>query len=436
MDPDSIEKTAFVTNEGHYEWLVMPMGLKNSGATFQRILQEILGPYLYKGAINYLDDIIIYSETIEEHSKLLDAILQRLIDHGVKLKLEKCKFAQSEVTYLGYVISHNQVKPSEKKTKAIREFPAPKSVTCLRRFLGLSQYYRKFIENFSRKAKPLTRLTRKNVPFKWGNEQKAAFELLKRELTQPPVLAIFDPKKSCILYTDASSIGLGATLMQKDEDGHEHPIEYFSKQLNEAQENYNASELECLAVVEAVKHFEVYLYRRFTVVTDHSALQWLLSLKNPKGKLYRWSVELSTYKFDIVHRAGGAQQHVDALSRAPVSFHLTFDELQTAQKSADLSFVRDPIDRRGIVTVKHKEFHRAVVPESLRETLLKRMHDDFCHPGRNKTTRLITEFYWWPGITRDIKKVHRIMPHLPIQQRVKASHTWPHDDAKQRARTT
>ena len=404
MDPNSIQKTAFVTNQGHYEWMVMPMGLMNAGATFQRIIQQILGPHLYKGAINYLDDIILYSETFEEHIKLLNDVLRLLEENNIKLKMSKCMFAKQEVTYLGYNISYNQVRPLEEKVKAIREFPVPTSVTSIRRFLGMSQYYRRFIPNFSQIAKPLTNLTKKDVPYEWGPEQQAAFQKLIDRLTSQPVVAIYNPKVPCTIHTDASAVGIGATLSQRGSDGLDHPIEYFSRQLNDAQRNYNASELECLAIVEAVRHFEAYLNLPFTIVTDHSALQWLLSLQRPKGRLYRWSVELSTFKFTIQHRPGLSQAHVDALSRAPVAFHLEYDELHDAQKNADLSFLRAPVDRRGITTILQRGRHKAYVPEPLRQTLLYRMHDGYGHPGQSKTIRMISSIYWWPNIVNDIRR--------------------------------
>ena len=165
MDPESIEKTAFVTNEGHYEWLVMPFGLKNAPATFQRIIQRVLGPLLYRGAINYLDDIVIYSKTLDEHLALLDEVFSRLQAHNIKLKLSKCFFAKRTVEYLGHEVSHNSVKPSPSKIKAVKEFPIPDSLRKVRQFLGLANYYRRFIPNFTATAKPLTELTRKDTPF-------------------------------------------------------------------------------------------------------------------------------------------------------------------------------------------------------------------------------------------------------------------------------
>lgn len=403
MHPDSIKKTAFVTNQGHYEWLVMPFGLKNAPATFQRIIQKALGELFYKGVINYLDDFIIYSETFEQHLALLEEVFKRLMANNIKLKLSKCYFAKQEVEYLGHIISLNNVKPSAGKTSAVQGFPVPRTLREVRRFLGLTGYYRRFINNFSTTARPLTDLTRKDVPFHWTDDHQKAFEVLRDAITKPPVLSMYDPEKQCTLYTDASKIGIGAMLTQKDNEGKDHVISYFSKRLNHNQENYSASELECLAVVESVDHFEVYLGKPFTVVTDHSALRWLLSHRKPIGRLYRWSIKLSTRTFDIIHRSGKSQTHVDALSRAPISLHLESNELITAQSSHDLQYVKHPHLRNGIVTIKHRGMYKAVVPDPLRNSVLKMFHEDYGHPGKNKTSKLISAHYWWPNIFRDVK---------------------------------
>ncbi len=404
MDSRSTAKTAFVTNQGHYEWLVMPFGLKNAPATFQRIIQTALSDLLYKGAINYLDDFIIYSETFEEHIELLREVFKRLRQHNIKLKLSKCFFVKSEVEYLGHIISHNSVKPSPRKIEAVKDFPLPKTVREVRRFLGLTGYYRRFIKNFSIKAKPLSDLTKKMVPFHWSHDQQTAFETLRDAIIQTPVITMFDPNKQCSIFTDASKIGIGAILTQKDEQNNDKVIAYYSKRLNSTQENYSASELECLAVVEAIEHFDNYLHKPFKVITDHSALKWLLNFKDPKSRLFRWSIRLSTRNFEIIHRSGSAQQHVDALSRSPISLHLDIDELRESQVKADMSFIRQPHVRNHITTVHHNGLYKAYVPDELRPKLLLKFHENFGHPGINKTTQLINPYYWWPDVRKDIRK--------------------------------
>ena len=404
MDPDSIEKTAFVTNQGHYEWLVMPMGLMNASSTFQRTIQQILGDLLYNGAINYLDDIIVYSKTQEEHFELLNSIMDKLVRNNIKLKRKKCEFMRSEVTYLGYTVSHNRVRPAQQKVEAILKFPTPKSAHDIRRLVGMGQYYRRFIPHYSQMVKPLTDLTRKDQPFVWGRDQQLAFEKVIQALSNEPVLNIYNPEQPCILHTDASKVGIGATLLQRDGDGTEHPIAYFSRQLDQAQKNYTASELECLAVVQATKHFDAYLGLPFSIITDHRALQWLLSFKDPKSRLYRWAVHLSTYKFTIKHRAGAQMNHVDALSRAPIINYLREEDLRSAQAGEDLSFIRDPIIKNGITGIRWNGEYRVFVPSRCRTELCRRVHDEYGHPGKQKTLRMIAKHHWWPRMTADIQK--------------------------------
>ena len=408
MDPDSIENTAFVTNEGHYEWLVMPFGLKNAPATFQRIIQKILGNLIYRGAINYLDDIIIYTNTFEEHLQLLDKVFTLLAEYGIKLRPKKCHFAQESVQYLGHVVSLNEVRPSPEKIEAIKSFPVPTSKKNVKSFLGLAGYFCRFSKDYQLIAKPLNKLSGKNSVFRWEPEHQKAFETIKSLLQNDPVLAIFDPQKPCTIYTDASIEGIGAIITQKDDNDNEHVVEYFSRCLNPHQRNYTVSELECLAVVEAVKHFECYLNLPFTVVTDHSALQWLLNFKEPKTRLFRWSVRLSTQNYKIVHRPGVKQQHVDALSRNPLpitvsTFLLSPEEIIAAQSESNMDFVESPVIRNGVITIKSNGLHKAVVPPSLRERILKEFHDDYSHPGINKSVSLITRHYWWPQMIREIK---------------------------------
>lgn len=415
IDPVDVSKTAFVTHNGHYEWLVMPFGLKNAPSTFQRIIQKVLGNLLNHGTINYLDDIIVYSETLGKHFELLSTIFQRLKQHNIKLKLSKCNFVQLEVEYLGHIISFNNVKPSARQIKAVTEFPEPKNVIEIRRFLGLAGFYRRFIPNFASIAEPLTRLTRKNVDFasNWKHEQLTAFNQLKSLITQPPVLTIFNPDLPCELHTDASSVGIGATLIQNH-----HPVAYFSRRLNESESKYNATHLECLAAVNAIEHFHIYLYdNSFNLVTDHSALQWLFNIKKPTGLLYRWSVRLSVYSYNVIHRSGLKHQHVDALSRAPSNFLVTTQDIIKAQRSLSESMANEFI-QDGIKKIKRKGMTKIIVPLSLVPRILQAYHDDVSHPGQNTTLTSISKLFYWKTLTQD---VHEYVKSCHTCQLVKPS---------------
>ena len=310
-------KTAFSTKYGTYEFLVMPFGLTNAPATFQRMMNKLLEDYIGKFVEVYVDDIIIYSKNFEEHLIHLEKVFKALNEVNLKLSIEKSKFCQKEVKFLGHIVSEQGIKVDERKIQSIKEFPIPKNLRELRGFLGLASYYRKFIEKFSHVAKPLNILLKKDVKYNWNEKCQKAFEELKRRLINAPILRYPDFKKPFYIITDASGIGLGAILSQKDEYGREYVIEYASRSLNNAESNYSAQELECLAVYWAVEHFYPYIgYNKFYLVTDNAALKWLHTsgLKQRRG---RWIHMLQEYDFEVIHRAGKKNTNADALSRIP-----------------------------------------------------------------------------------------------------------------------
>ncbi|UYV67738.1 K02A2.6-like [Cordylochernes scorpioides] len=407
MDPQSIQKTAFVTNDGHYEFLVMPFGLKNAASTFQRIIQHILGELLWKGTCSFQDDILVYTKTWQEHIELLSKVFDKLRQYNMKLKLSKCIFGRTEVKYLGHIISHNQLKPDPGKVKSIQDFPRPDTVKKVRQFMGLANYYRKFVKDFSKISFPLVQLTRKNQPFIWNEEVEESFAKLKMALSTKPVLAIYNPDYPSKVYTDASKYGIGAILTQIGPDNEEHVIAYYSKTLQLHQENYSAYEMECLAVIQATDHFHVYIENQpFEIITDHAALQWLFTMKKPKPKYFRWILSLSSKSCNIVHRSGKQQTHVDAPSRLPV-VNIATQELQEHQQNSDLSFLKNSYTHDGVVMIKQKGVFKAVVPNSLTKKILEEYHDSLSHPSMTKTCKLLTQCYWWKGITTDIKNYVR-----------------------------
>src|SRR6266436_6525208 len=247
--------------------------------------------------MNYMDDIVIYTKDESDHITLLNQVLSKLHNAGIKLKYKKCNFMQPLIEYLGYIIGNNKIQPTEKQLEAVSQFPLPTNMKEVQRFLGLANYFRRFIPNFSARALPLTELTRKENPFNWTQRQQESFEELKSLLITKPILSIYDPSKETELHTDASKVGIGSILIQKD-GKNKNVVSYYSRRLNKHEENYSTSELECLAVIDSVDHFHVYLHGvDFTVVSDHSALQWLFQVKNPSGRLFRWSIRLSEYNY-------------------------------------------------------------------------------------------------------------------------------------------
>ena len=319
-------KTAFVTHKGQFQWTCMPFGLTNAPGTFQRLMNLVLKGLAWKECLVYLDDIIIWSHSYEEHLDRLQSVFDRLRAANLKLKPTKCFFLQRFVKFLGHVVSPDGIHTDPEKTKAVNDWPQPKNVTELRGFVGLASYYRRFVPEFSKRAEPLLRLTKKNTEFTWGKEQELAFHDLKTCLVNPPVLAYpnFDAEGGqFILDTDASTgQGIGAVLSQCQTDGTERVIAYGSRSLQPPERNYCATRLEMLALVDFIDHFRYYLLgRKFLVRTDHQALQWLLSFKEPQGQVARWLERLQEYEFEIKHRPGKFHNNADALSRRPRRAH-------------------------------------------------------------------------------------------------------------------
>ncbi|KAE8956365.1 hypothetical protein PR001_g31756, partial [Phytophthora rubi] len=271
------DKTGFVTRKGLFRFVRMPFGLANAPGTFQRMMDAVLRGLSWQCCLVYLDDVIIFTKgSMARHVVALASVLERLSKAGLSLKASKCSFATTRLEYLGHELDSDGLRPMESLVKSVREFPVPEDEKAVKRFVHLAGFYRRFIANFGTKAASLTVLLRKSSEWEWGEKQQTAFEELKRELTVRPLLAYPDFSKPFKLVTDASIVGLGAALMQ-DQGRGDQPIAYASKVNSPTVAKYGITDLECAAVVWAVKLFRPYLYgRRFELVTDHSALSWLM----------------------------------------------------------------------------------------------------------------------------------------------------------------
>ena len=310
-------KTAFSTPFGLYQFNTMPFGLKGAPATFQRLMDRVIHGLNFAAA--YLDDLIIFSESWEDHLTHIQMVLERLRHAGLTAKARKCEFGASECVYLGHIVGSGTVRPEEDKTAAVRQFPMSETKKAVRSFLGLTGYYRRFVENYSAVAVPLTNLTKKNSPHKvvWTEACEEAFTKLKELLCSVPILMSPDFEKSFVLQTDASEHGVGAVLSQQGDDGHEHPVAYWSRKLLIREQKYSTIEKECLAIKLGVSAFRLYLLGRpFCIETDHRSLVWMERLKHTNNRLARWSLTLQPFQFTIRHRAGSANGNADALSRA------------------------------------------------------------------------------------------------------------------------
>ena len=314
------EKTGFCTSSGQlYEFNQVPFGLCNAPATFSRLMDHVLSGLHLETCLFYLDDIIVFSSTWEEHLARLRQVFERLRHAKLKLGAEKCTFAAKEVSYLGHRVTEEGLLPDPVLLAAIREIPPPKIAIEFRSFLGLDGYYRLYVKNFAAIAGPLHALTRKDAVFHWSADCQDAFDRLKTLLTTSPITAFPDFSQPFRLYTDTSTAGLGAILAQVRE-GKERIICCAPRSLNQAEKAYPATKLECLAIVWAVAKFRPYLMALpFEVYTDHYALQWLKTMRTGSALLHRWSATLEEYDFSVKHRPGKSQTHVDGLSRLPVN---------------------------------------------------------------------------------------------------------------------
>jgi hypothetical protein len=325
--PEDQIKTTFHFEGRSYMWLVMPFGLKNAPPTFQRLVDKVLSDLLGRGVYAYIDDILIYTRTLEEHFSLLREVLARLQAAGLKISLEKSEWLRKEVHYLGYIIGEGVLKMDPSKVDAITKIPLPPETKKdghyqpnlrkqVRRFLGAAGFYRRFIRDFASLTAPLADLTKTTERIKWTAQHTQAWQTLQQCMASYPILRQVDPAREFFVDTDASNVGLGAALMQKGDDGVPYPVAYASRKLTPVERTYSTREQEALAIVFAIEKFDCFLDgRRLTVVTDHRSLSWLMTQPLVKGRLANWAYKLRSHDFTIVYRKGSENHLADFLSR-------------------------------------------------------------------------------------------------------------------------
>jgi len=416
--PEHTKYFAFATPDGQYEYLRLPFGFCEAPAEFQRRITQVLQPLSNEDkVIVYIDDILIPSKTIEDNLETLRQTLLILKSHGFELNMEKCSFLKKSIEYLGYVIASSGITLSQRHVDAIEKFRTPTRVVELQRFLGLTNYFRKFIPDYASIAKPLHNLLRKSVPYNFDIRCEQAFSQLKKRLMSFPVLQIYNPLFETQLHTDASSVAVAAILLQKQKSGLWGLVAYFSQVTNSAESRYHSFELEMLAVVKAVERFHLYLYGlRFTVVTDCHALVYAIDKANLNPRIARWTLRLQNYNFKIQHRAGTKMSHVDALSRiSSITRYKSIDEeLQYRQltdpKIQAISNLLETSDHEeytlidGLVYKKGPDKPKFYVPEPMVGNLLRLYHDDQAHCSIEKTYQGLASNYWFPSMRNRIKE--------------------------------
>ena len=454
-----VPKTAFRTRYGHYEFLVMPFGVTNAPAVFMDYMNRIFQAYLDQFVVIFIDDILIYSRTPQEHGEHLRIVLSVLQEKQLFAKLSKCEFWMSEVKFLGHVISRGGVAVDPSKVEAVINWERPRNASEVRSFLGLAGYYRRFIKGFSQSALPMTKLTRKDVAYEWDSSCEQSFVYLKERLTTAPVLIIPDPNKSYEVFCDASKMGLGGVLMQESQ-----VVAYASRQLKVHEKNYPTHDLELAAVVFTLKVWRHYLYGvHFEMFSDHKSLKYLFDQKELNMRQRRWMEYLKDYDLDLKYHPGKANVVADALSRKVIhGAALMMSEYALLEKFRDLNlqFVWTP---NGVVmgnlnidsTLRNEILQGQAEDEKLQAMLLQQgfvraldgvilfnqriciPNDDVLkrkvleeahkgtftiHPGSSKMYQDLKKDYWWSGMKKDIAVY---VSECAVCQQVKIEHQRP-----------
>lgn len=438
LEQKSREKTAFtVPGRALYQYTVMPFGLCNAAQRMCRLMDKTIPGKLKEKVFVYLDDLLVCSATFEEHLVVLEEVAKCLTRANLTINVEKSKFCYQELKYLGFIVGNGHIKTDESKVAAVRDFPEPKSPKQLRRFLGMSGWYRRFIKDYATLAAPLHDCLKKDKLKKFALTEAAitAFNRIKQAMISAPVLVNPDFEKHFYIQCDASSEGVGGVLFQIDVEDNERPIAYMSTKLNKAQRNYSVTELECYAAILSVKKFRPYVEGLpFTIITDHASLKWLMSQKDLTGRLARWSLKLQCFNFNIMHRKGSENIVPDTLSRIHMdeirligreldidlnSPHFQSEEYQELIKyvKENKDSVPDICESDGFVykrtqfatgdPIQEDKAWKLWVPSELREKLLEQSHysESVGHGGINKTLERLRIRYYWPGMVKDVQEV-------------------------------
>lgn len=400
-------KTAFEFENKVYEWCGMVMGFKNAPMIFQRVINKVLEDFLGKGVEVYLDDVVIHAKTIEEHDELVEKVVRKLKENNMRINRTKAQLGLEEVKLLGVTINGKEQIPWEIKKNEALEYPEPRSFSELRRFLGLAGWFRQFIKRYAEITSELFNgLKRKQ--WEWTDKMKEAFEKIKKELREAKNLRLPDYEKKFILRTDASNVGLGAVLMQEDEDGKQRPIQWASKKLTDVEKRYGITEKEMLAVVWGIEKFEYELRgRKFHLITDHKALEFIRSKAVfENDRVNRWIERIQEYDFTIEYNKGETLVAPDALSRV----YMEDDEKEKKEKKKvekwkETKWKNHVIEQDGFNYWKFDSGEIRMIPkEEVRNELIDRAHEQLMHRGAEAVYYRVKTKYYWPGMKREIRE--------------------------------
>lgn len=436
---EDIHKTAFTTRYGHFEFMVMPFGLCNAPATFQYLMNSIFQEYLDDFVVVYLDDIMVYSKTYEDHMRHLEIVFNKLQENKLYAKLDKCEFLETSVEYLGHVVGNNSIKPDDRKTKAILDWETPKNSKDVMAFMGLANFYRKFVKDFSKISIPLTSIMGKNTTFKWGSEQEQSFNDIKQALITQPVLKLPSREGRFRVHTDASDYAIGAVLEQEDlQDKSIKPVAYFSQKLHGAQTRYATHIKELYAIVKALECWRHYLEGiQFDIYTDHYSIQYLNTQPELNKLQARWVEKLAEFDFELHYKPGRTNVVADALSRKPqlnvINLFSLPDGLEIQLKEEYLKddyfkniyrklVNKEKIDEKEEHLFKHykikadiliystivgdEEEERICIPKGeIRRKLLFDYHNSRIagHMGFIRTYDALHRYFYWPKMAKEIK---------------------------------
>ena len=440
---------------GSYEPVVMFFGMTNSPATFQGMMNEILRDMINEGKVAaFVDDVLIGTETEEGHDELVEEVLRRLEENNLYVKPEKYTWKVQKVNFLGVVMGQGKIEIEEDKVVGVLNWPTPKIVRDVRKFLGLANYYRRFVKDFAKLARPLNNLMRKKEKWRWGDEQQKAFEQLKTVFTNRPLLVAPDLDKEFRVEADASNFATGGVLSIKCEDNKWKPVAYISKSLNETERNYKIHDKKMLAIIrclEAWRHFLEGSRSKFEVWTDHKNLEYFMSNQKLNHRQARWALYLSRFDFILKHISGSKMGKADGLSRRPdweVGVEkdneeqiLVKKEWIEAQRVRVVEVIIEGVDlldkvrkseakddkvvkaveemkQAGVKMLRDEEWRqedslmlkegKVYVPkdEKLRAEVIRLHHDTLVggHGEQWKMAELVTRNFWWPGVTREVKR--------------------------------